>query len=134
MLNTEKRAIFLKFAQEIKALGYKVVVTSREDSTYGWIVNDKDEVGYFQYDAYCGIRFSTIHKPMTEFCSGFAANTDKEYYTEFTKEVVDTCFAVIPTWALSSPHIDRRYIGSIKKLTATEYFEKYWDKNNIVEL
>ena len=139
MKTNEKRKMFLGYANEIKNLGYKVFVSKPTkislDKNYGWIVNEKDEIGYFQYEPYCGVRFSTIHKPMNEYGSGFSCENDRwNYHTTFSKEIVDRCFARVPGWMFSRPSWEKKHLDKIRKWTATEYFEKYWDKANLIEL
>ena len=136
MYAKEKKEKFLGYANEIKNLGYKVFVTTREMSNYGWIVNDKDEIGYFQLGDYgFGIKFSCIHHPMNEYGSGFSVHDDSnDYDTEFSRESVDRVFAKYPGWMLSRPHWEQKLLGSIKKYSAKEYLENYWDKANIVEI
>lgn len=134
----EKREIFLGYAKEIKALGYRVFVTESKDprypALYGWVVNEKDEIGYFQYDVYEGVHFSTVHKAMHEYGTGFAAELGDTHYTTFSRELVDKCFVRVPDWMLARPSWEKKYLGEIKKLTATEYFENYWNKENVKEI
>ena len=40
----QKRERFLMFANQIKDLGYKVYIKKSEESAYGYIVNEKDEI------------------------------------------------------------------------------------------
>lgn len=123
-----KKELFLYYAKHIKDLGYKVFVTNREFSNYGWIVNEKDEVGYFQLgDFGYGVTFSTVHKPCYEFGSGFGLDDWDKPHKTFTKEIVDRCFAHHPYWAKGK-------LSQIRKYTATEYFANYWDKKNIIEI
>lgn len=135
-MNTNaKKERFLGFANEIKNLGYKVYITNREFSTYGWIVNDKDEIGYFQMDDFgCGIRFSTVHKPMNEYGAGFSLDDTFETHTEFTKELVDRIFVKYPDWMLERPYWEKKHLNDIKKYSAKEFIETYWDQKNLCEL
>ena len=131
MVNKEKKELFLEYARHIKGLGYRVIITDREDSFYGWIVNDNDEIGYFQLSRWgYGIRLSTIHKPCTEFASGFSCMKDEfDYFMEeeLTRENVDKCFMRYPEWA-------RGNVGAIKKWSAKEYLEKHWGKEHDMEI
>ena len=121
--------LFIKLANDIKELGYKVFIRYNDwGQHYGWIVNDKDEIGYFQFDDFrCGITFSTVHKPCYEFGSGFSLDNWDEGHRTFTREIVDRCFIHHPRWA-------RGKLSQIRKYTATEYFAKYWDKENVIKL
>lgn len=123
----KKRELFLDYAMQIKELGYKVIVKSREDCCYGWIVNDKDEIGYFQLSSWgFGIQFSMIHVPCTGYGSGFSCEKDQfDYQTEMTREIVDRCFAFAPIWASGA---------KIKKWSAKKFLAQHWDKENDVEL
>ena len=124
----QKRELFLDYAKQIKELGYKVFVTKRESSNYGWIVNEKDKVGYFQLgDFGYGIVFSTKHKPCYEFGSGFGLDNWDEPHTQFTKEIIDRVFIHHPIWA-------RGHVSEIEKYSAKEFFANHWDKKNIIEL
>ena len=134
-----KRERFLAWANEIKELGYKVFVIQPtehfEYCCYGWVVNEKDEIGYFQSDEWgSGITFSTVHKPTREFGSGFGLDDEFESRTVFTKEIVDRCFVTVPDWFYQRPYWERKNLHLIKKYTATEFFENYWNKKNVVQL
>ena len=120
----QKRERFLMFANQIKDLGYKVYIKKREDSTYGYIVNEKDEIGYFQLDEWgCDIHYGTIHKPCREFGTGFGIKET----SEVSREIIDKTFIKYPVWA-------KGMLSAIKKWTATEFLEKNWDKDNIIQL
>ena len=130
-----KKKNFEAFAKAIKELGYKVYITRREHSNYGWVVNEKDEIGYFQLDDFgCGITFSTIHKPMCVLGTGFGLDDHFNGHDVFTREIVDRCFAHHPEWANSLPYSDRKKFPEIRKYTATEFLANYWDKENVIEL
>lgn len=126
MTNSEAKEQFLSYAKEIKEMGYRVFVSTRENSFhtfYGWIVNEKDEIGYFQYEPYRGIKLSTIHKP-GRFGTGFTVgNPDGQYV--FSKKLIEMVFSKCPSWVCSLV---------IVKWTATEYFNHYWDKENVVQI
>lgn len=127
-----KRKKFEEYAQAIKDLGYKVFVRKYDGddylNNYGWIVNDKDEIGYFQLDRFgIAITFSTRHKPCYGIGCGFGLDDEFEGWKTFDKEVVDRCFMHHPDWA------KRCDIPKIHKWTATEFFAKYWNKENIIE-
>ena len=125
---TDKELRFIDYAKQIKSLGYKVVVTNRPNSCYGWVINDKDQIGYFQLGDYgWGIRFSSIHKGTRDFGQGFMLDDWDEAKSEFTKEIVDRCFVHHPAWAKGN-------VGSIVKYSAKEYLDTYWDKKNLVEI
>ena len=120
----KKRERFLMFANQIKDLGYKVYIKKSEESAYGYIVNEKDEIGYFQLDEWgCDLHFGTMHKPCRWFGKGFGiCETNK-----VTKDKIDKVFIKYPAWA-------RGMLSAIKKWTATEFLEKNWDKDNIIQL
>ena len=124
-----KKELFDKLANDIKKLGYKVFVSYNDwGQHYGWVVNDKDEVGYFQFDDFCcGITFSTVHKPCHEFGTGFALDDWFNGHRTFTKELVDRCFVHHPSWA-------RGNLSAIRKYTATEFFADHRNKENIIKL
>lgn len=129
-----KRKKFEEYAQAIKDLGYKVFVRKYEGddylNNYGWIVNDKDEIGYFQLDRFgFAVTFSTLHKPCV-FGRGFGLDDEFEGWKTFDREIVDRCFIHHPDWL--NP-FDLRKVGEIHKWTATEYFAKYWNKESVIE-
>ena len=121
----KKRERFLMFANQIKDLGYKVYIKNSEESAYGYIVNEKDEIGYFQLDEWgCDLHFGTMHKPSGEFGTGFGIYN---YTNEISKEIIDKVFIKYPVWA-------KGRLSAIKKWTATEFLENNWDKDNIIQL
>ena len=135
MNTNEKKERFLGYANEIKNLGYKVYIAQSDYYNYGWIVNEKDEIGYFQLgDWGFGVSFSTIHKPMNEFGTGFRVGDDDSYYTEMSRELVDRVFAKYPDWMLSRPYWETEHLKNIRKYSAKDYLENYWDKKNVREL
>lgn len=131
MSNKEKKELFLEYAKHIKGLGYRVIITNREYSYYGWIVNEKDQIGYFQLSSWgFGIQLSMIHKPCKNFASGFTCMKDHfDYYTEkeLTKENIDRCFSLAPEWATGN-------LSEIRKWSAEEYLSKHWGKEYDVEI
>lgn len=122
-MNTEKSYAetkherFLAYAQEIKELGYKVYICKDGYWNYGYIVNEKDEIGYFQLgDFGYGVRFSTKHKNCRQFGGGFCLDKwDSPRVSPLTKEIVDRVFIHHPLWAVGNANL-------IKKWTATEFF------------
>ena len=136
-MSYHNREDFLKYAKEIKDLGYKVYVNDVSNDysfgNYGYIVNDKDEIGYFQLGEFWGVQFSTKHKPNGEFGCGFGLDTwDKPQVSPLTREIVDRVFMHHPSWARPS-----NKIHTIKKWTATEFFNDksvYGAGNRVVEL
>lgn len=118
----KKREIFIEYANEIKALGYTVYIGAYDEWNYGYIINDKDEIGYFQLGDYgMGVRFSTMHKPEREICSGFSLDDPLEYQTVITKEVIDRCFVFAPAWVTGH---DR---AKVRKWSAKEFISKKQD-------
>lgn len=132
-----RRDTFLEDAYKIRRLGYRVFVC--KDSTYGWVVNDKGEIGYFQQGDYgYGILFSTLHHGTRYMGTGFGLDSWYEAHTEFSRALVDRVFAVVPPhcyeegWCKTRE--EREDLERVKKYTANEYFDNYWDKENVVEL
>ena len=135
MNTNEKKERFLGYANEIKNLGYKVYIVQSDYYNYGWIVNDKDEIGYFQLSEWgFGVTFSTCHKPMKEYGTGFRLDDNFDYHTEFSRELVDRVFAKYPDWMLERPYFERKYLNEIRKYSAKEFLENHWDNKNIKEL
>lgn len=123
MTQEEAKKTFLSYAQAIKEMGFRVFVSKR--GNYGWIVNDKDQIGSFDYRPYEGIKLSTIHKPCLSCGTGFRVGecTNPDV---LTKEQIEQVFIKAPFWG-------QHYV-SISKRTATEYFQNYWDKDNVEEI
>lgn len=114
-----KKEEFLQYAKEIKNLGYKVFVCNDPLYNYGYIVNDNDEIGYFQLGDFWGVTFSTKHKPNIFFGCGFGLDEwDKPQVSPLSREIVDRIFILAPSWAKP-----RKKLNTIKKWTATEYFK-----------
>lgn len=116
-MSYHNREDFLQYAREIKDLGYKVYICTDPMYNYGYIVNDKDEVGYFQLGEFWGVSFSTKHKPNTEFGCGFGLDDwDKPQVSPLSRKIVDRVFIHHPSWARPS-----NKIHTIKKWSATEF-------------
>lgn len=126
MVQSVRRKQFLQYVEQIKQLGYRVFIRKDEFTTFGWVVNEKEQIGYFQLDDWgTGLCFSTVHKPCTKFGSGFGLDTSLESKTTITKAIVDRVFVTYPGWA-------RRYkdIARVKKYTLGEFIEykkSWWD-------
>lgn len=121
---------FRKLARKIKKLGYKVYVVQYDGFNYGYVVNDDDQIGYFQFDNFNhGIKFTTIHLPHPKFGTGFSVRKSYAFegYVEFTREIVNLSFAHHPMWVRSDT-------SSIKKVTATEYLKNHFRKRNLKKL
>lgn len=134
-----KKEKFLEDAKAIKALGYRVFVTKRDFSCYGWVVNEKDEIGHFQQGDYgYGIRFSTMHYGTKHMGTGFGLDDWDECKSEFTKEIVDRCFVRVPAWCYQAGWCrtkeELKDLENVKKYKASEWLTTYWDKENVVEL
>lgn len=131
-MESEKRERFLHYAKQVKDLGYKVLIPNRESysGTYGYIINDKDEVGYFQLGEFgYGVSFSTRHKPCC-FGTGFCVKNWDEEPTEITKEVVDMVFIHHPFWVST---FEAKHLSEIKKYTEKSLRESMWGKD-LIEL
>lgn len=133
---TKKRQNFLRFANQIKELGYDVYIVEYNDNTdyhnYGWIVNDKDEIGHFYLDCFGeGVSFSTEHKPCHPFGKGFCIDDEWGGWKIFTKETIDRVFIHHPEWAKNEPY---HPLSEIRKWSAKEFIEKYWDKKHLKQL
>lgn len=134
-----KREQFLEYAKAIKALGYRVFINRDTTWNYGYIVNEKDEIGYFQLGDYgYGIRFSTMHHGTRTMGSGFGLDDWDECKSEFTKEVVDRCFVRVPQHCYQSgwcrTQEELKDLERVKKYKASEYLSIVWNKDEIVEL
>ena len=130
----DKRETFLHYAEEIKNLGYKVYVNDVSKGysfgNYGYIINEKGEVGYFQLgDFGYGVSFSTKHKPCGHFGTGFGLDSWDNLPREITKEVVDRVFMHHPSWVSG---FDLRYLHEIVKYNEQSFLESCWGKNVIL--
>ena len=85
-------------------------------------------------DFSCGITFSTVHKPMNHYGSGFSCDDAWVSHIDFSRELVDRVFARYPDWMNEKPYFERKWLCDIKKWSAKEYLEKFWDKKNLVEI
>ena len=131
-----KREKFLQYAKEIKNLGYKVFVTADKMFCFGYIVNDKDQIGEFQLGDYgYGVRFLTKHKPLSGYGTGFVLDDWDECKETFTKEIIDRIFVKYPHWAnLQETDKFGRYVSreSIQKYSAKEYIDS--KKADLIEI
>ena len=130
---------FIADAKKIKELGYRVFVNADSMWRYGYVVNDKDEIGYFQQGDYgFGIVFSTKHYGTRKFGSGFSLDNWDEAHSEFTREIVDRCFVRVPShcyqngWCRTKE--ERDDLENVKKYKASEYLATCCNKDSLVEL
>ena len=129
MDKNKKKETFLAYCKEIKALGYKVLISDDEYFNYGYIVNSENKIGYFQLGTYgYGIQFSTMHKPTRDIGTGFGLDADGDYKTEMTRQVVDRCFEFAPSWAKGGD------VAQVKKWDADEFLKQAWNKDRLIEL
>lgn len=134
-----KRETFLADAKKIKALGYRVYINSETMWNYGYVVNDNDEIGYFQQGDYgYGIRFSTKHYGTKHMGHGFMLDDWDEAHSEFTREMIDRCFVRVPAfcyhngWCRTEEEL--KDLDNVKKYKASEYLASDLNKDIIVEL
>lgn len=128
MTQEEAKKTFLSYAKTIKKMGFRVYVSKRVNpfnDFYGWIVNDKDEIGIFEYRPYEGIHLGTMHKPARNRGTGFGVGNPYGQ-ANLSKELIEQVFLKCPGWA--------KKCSGIIKWTATEYFQNYWDKDNVEEI
>ena len=134
-----KKEQFLEYAKEIKSLGYRVFVIKRNDSNYGWVVNDKDEIGHFQLGDYgYGVTFSTMHYGTRSMGTGFGLDNWDEAHTTFTRRLVDRCFVRVPHFCYETGWCRTREeledLNRVKKYKFSEWIKTYWDKENVEEI
>lgn len=117
-----KKETFLHYAKEIKNLGYRVFVYSGDYSfNFGYIVNDKNQIGYFQLgDFGYGVLFGTEHKPIANLGSGFSLDMWDEAHETFSRELVDRVFVKYPHWAT---RFNEKDLQKIEKYTADEFLK-----------
>lgn len=122
------KQIFKDACDRIKAMGYRVIVTTRPDSNYGW-VSDGTHIGHF-YPEWGGLFFSTYNKRPGSDCSGYAVYDKDDHdllcLDEVTKEVIEESFKDYPSWVR-----DFKRVAKYKDLD--EFLQTYWDKKNIKE-
>lgn len=134
-----RRENFLAYAEKIKALGYRVFINNDRMWNYGYIVNDKDEIGNFQLGDYgYGISFSTMHYGTKHMGTGFSLDEWDKLHEEFTREIVDRCFVRVPAhcyhagWCRTKEEL--KDLENVKKYKASEYLANVFNKDKIVEL
>ena len=111
-----KRELFLQYAKQIKELGYTVYISADENYNYGHIVNDEDQICYFQLsDFFDLLNLSTLHIPCKKCGSGFRMYED---IAVPTKEIVNSCFFAGPNWA-------RAYLKYVTKYKGWEHYQSY---------
>lgn len=136
---TQKRERFLEYAKKIKELGYKVVICDSAYWNYGYVINDKDEIGYFQLDDWgCGVCFSTMHYGTKTMGTGFGLDDTYNGHTKITKEVVDRCFVRVPAFCYSRGWCrtkeEREDLERVKKYKGSEYVKTCINHDKLVEL
>lgn len=136
---TQKRKNFLAYAQEIRNLGYRVIINGDALWNYGYIINDKDEIGCFQLDDWgCGVRFSTMHYGTRTMGTGFGLDDSFNGHTKITKNIVDRCFVRVPAhccapgWCRTKEGRDD--LERVKKYKGSDYIAMHWNKDKLVEL
>lgn len=125
----DKRNVFIDYCKIVEGLGYRVFICCDPLYNYAYIVNEKDELGYMQLSDFCGVRFSTSHKPCKECGTGFGLQDNFQGILEITKQDVEECFIFAPEWAISLQR------AAVKKWTYTERIRKdQLFRESIVEL
>lgn len=139
MAQISKRERFLEYAKEIKDLGYRVFVCDDEYWNYGYVINDKDEIGYFQLGDYgCGIRFGTKHYGTRTMGDGFCIDDYGDEKSVITKKIVDRCFVRVPAhcyvpgWCRTKE--EREDLERVKKYKGSEYVKTCFNHDKLVEL
>lgn len=116
----DKRETFLQYAKQIKDLGYTVYISEDIDYNYGYIVNEKDQICYFQLSSFFGlINLSTVHVPAQSIGTGFSMHEG----IVPTKDLVNDCFCAGPAWASV-------YFRDVKKYKNWDHYKSY-KLNNI---
>ena len=113
MTHETRRRILMEIGQEIKSLGYDVYIIADRDAAFGYIVNEKNEIGYFEVDYYGMCTFHTLHKANREYGSGFKVLENMP--EKLTRKYVDRVFCIDNG---EFPYAYRY----IKKWNADEYF------------
>jgi len=133
---TQKRKNFLAYAQEIRNLGYRVIIDGEEHWNYGYIINDKDEIGYFELDNWgYGVRFSTMHYSTRTMGTGFGLDDSFNGHTKITKNIVDRCFVRVPAYCYAPGWCrtkeERDDLERVKKYKGSEYIATH---DGLIEL
>ena len=111
----DKRETFLQYAKQIKDLGYTVYINDDDDYNYGYIVNENNQICYFQLSSFFGlIDLSTVHMPSQSIGSGFSMYKG----ISPTKELINECFCTGPAWA--SP-----YFRDVKKYESWNHYNSF---------
>lgn len=107
-----------------KKNGMKVFYTKRKNSCYGWIITKKDNVLYIQRGYFGGYDFSLEYKPSEN--NGRGCRCNKESVFSITSETFEKM-------EVEGLNFAKELKANLYK-TSEEYFEKYWDKKNLIEL
>lgn len=119
-----ERELFLRYANEIKELGYKVFVCSNSNSSYGYIVDSSERIGYFQLN-YGSLSFTTVHKPCRMCGTGFRVAEDVRV---LTSDIINRCFINVPNWAIN----DSKYVIKYKNLEEFSIKHYSFDKLELI--
>jgi len=73
---------------------FKILISKPTESfpeiTYAYFEKN-NKIGYVEYDFYRGFRFSTRHKPNSEYGTGFACQDYLEYISNATVKNAENC-------------------------------------------
>ena len=84
-----RKDILARVADEIKALGYDVYITTHPNYVFGYIVNGKNRISYFEVTDLFEVWFGSLHVPSRAHGSCFRVGTKED---ALTKEFIDNTF------------------------------------------
>lgn len=125
-----EKTIFRAAADRIKGLGYRVFSPKDNSSTYGFF-SDGKRIGYFDTSTITGIHLGTCNAPGSSPRGISVKGSAFEGFPleSLTKEVCEEAFRDYPSW-----YRRKKSDKIIKYASLQDFLERYWNKDNLIEL
>lgn len=127
MNNTEKKESIKEVLEMAKQNGYRSFENTREDASYGWVITPSNNILYIQKgDFGYGFNMSLQYVPSKNNGSGCRCNE---------KELFEIDINTLKQMEAEGLTFARKLKAELyNENQVLNYFVKYWDAKNIIEL
>jgi len=124
MKKEQQREDLKNILSELSQEGFECFITKRNDSSYGYAITPNNNVLYIECDYFYGYNISLQYKPSKKNGSGCRCN--EEPITEINSDIIlqQEKSGLAFAWKLKADLYN----------SSEEFFNKYWDKDNLEQL